>query len=343
MSVPFFGFTAFSSVIGCCGVVLNFIVCILYITNPKLLDSANIFVFNISVGDFIYSIVALPMLVMSNAKGKWLFGEAGCTAYGFITTFVALGSMMNLVGASYERYVTLVKLYRNGEADFGIKKALCVSIILWLYSLIWSSMPLFGWSSYTLEGIGTSCSIEWRSDNSGDVSYALCLTTACFVLPMSVIIYCYHKSYRALRQLSSLAVQNWGENARVTQETIQAQRKMAFIIMAITIGFVVAWTPYAIVSLVSMFGPHLVSDIGASIPAYIAKSSACYNPIIYVFIYKKFRRRLRCLLWFRKTRVVPGQVVTDRPTVNSTERKEIRSYPLSSAAAGRQQTDDLKD
>ena len=96
----------------------------LCIRNPKLLDSANIFVFNISLGDFIYSIVALPMLVMSNAKGKWLFGEAGCKAYGFITTFFALGSMMNLVGASYERYVTLVKLYRNGEADSGVKKAL---------------------------------------------------------------------------------------------------------------------------------------------------------------------------------------------------------------------------
>ena len=314
MSVSFFGFTAFSSVIAFCGVVLNVIVCIVYIRNPKLLDSANIFLFNISVGDFIYSIVALPVLVMSNAKGKWLFGEAGCTAYGFITTFFALGSMMNLVGASYERHLTLVKLYRNGEADFGVKKALCVSIILWLYALIWSLMPLFGWSSYTLEGIGTSCSIEWRSDNSGDVSYALCLTTACFVLSMSVIIYCYYKSYRALRQLSGLAVQNWGENARVTQKTIQAERKMAFIIMAITIGFVVAWTPYAIVSLVSMFGPHLVSDIGASIPAYIAKSSACYNPIIYVFIYKKFSRRLRSLLWFRKTRVGPGQVFTDRPT-----------------------------
>ena len=182
-----------------------------------------------------------------------------------------------------------------------------MSIFLWLCALIWSSMPLFGWSSYTLERIGTSCSIEWRSDNSGDISYALCLTTACFVLPMSVIIYCYYKSHRAVQQLSGLAVQNWGENARVTQKTIQAQRKMAFIIMAITIDFaVVAWTPYAIVSLVSMFGPHLVSDIGASIPAYIAKSSACYNPINYVFIYKTFRRRLWSLLWFGKTRVGPG-------------------------------------
>lgn len=100
----FIAFTALSSIIGSCGVILNFLVCLVYFINPKLLDAPNIFILSISTGDLLYSVTALPLVVLSNAHGEWLFGEAGCTAYGFLTTYFALGSMMNLAGAAHERY-----------------------------------------------------------------------------------------------------------------------------------------------------------------------------------------------------------------------------------------------
>ena len=79
----FIVFAVISFIIGSCGVIVNFIVCLAYFINPRLLDSANIFILNISTGDLLYSVVALPMLVTSNVKGEWSFGETGCTAYGF--------------------------------------------------------------------------------------------------------------------------------------------------------------------------------------------------------------------------------------------------------------------
>ena len=186
--------TALSSIIGSSGIILNFIACLPHFLNPQLLDAANIFILNISTGDLLYSIVALPMLVVSNARGKWLFGESGCTAYGFLTTFFALGSMMNLAGAAYERYITLCKLYNNGEGQFSRKKALLLSTLLWCYSFFWSAARVLGWSSYAQEGIGTSCSVNWTSREEqfliGHLLDANMLCTACICdrfLPLQVL------------------------------------------------------------------------------------------------------------------------------------------------------------
>ena len=322
MRTTFKVLTALSSIIGSCGVIFNCIVCLTYFLNPQLLDAPNIFILNISAGDLLYSIVALPLLVLSNARGEWLFGQAGCTAYGFLTTFFALGSMMNLAGVAYERYFTLCKLYDNGEAQFNRKKALLLAALLWCYSFFWSVTPVLGWSSYVQEGVGTSCSVNWRSREASDFSYAICLMLACFALPVSVIAFCHFKSYKVMLKLSEQASQNWGENARVTQHTLSGERKMAWIAVTMTAGFLIAWSPYAVSSMVAIYDPALVSDIAASIPAYIAKSSACYNPLIYLFMYKKLRTAMVCVLCCKKNQVLPvieatGSAPTGWPTTSA--------------------------
>lgn len=54
------------------------------------------------------------------------------------------------------------------------------------------------------------------------------------------------------------------------------------VAMLICAGFLIAWIPYAVVSVVSAFGePDSVPIPVSVIPTLLAKSSAMYNPIIY--------------------------------------------------------------
>ena len=333
MRTVFKVFAALSTILGSCGVILNFLVCFVYFLNPQLLDAPNIFILNISIGDFLYSVVAVPLVVISNARGEWAFGAAGCTAYGFLTSFFALGSMMNLAGAAYERYITLCKLYDDGEAQFSRKKAVLLSMLLWCYAFFWGFMPVLGWSSYVQEGIGTSCSINWRSKESSDVSYALCLTVACFVLPVAVIVFCHFKAYKVMGVITDQAQGNWGEDAKVTQDTLAAERKMAWIAIAMTTGFLIAWTPYTVASVVAISDPGLVSDIAASIPAYIAKSSACYNPFIYMFMYKKLRSRMKRTLCCKKGQVDPETRVSQSAQTHQKTTSDPRRHQTTTPSA----------
>ena len=63
----------------------------------------------------------------------------------------------------------------------------------------------------------------------------------------------------------------------------KAESKVALMIAVMIIAFLIAWTPYAVLALIIAFGdPHVISPGVAVVPALVAKSSICYNPLIYV-------------------------------------------------------------
>lgn len=80
--------------------------------------------------------------------------------------------------------------------------------------------------------------------------------------------------------------------------------------MLICAGFLIAWIPYAVVSVVSAFGePDSVPIPVSVIPTLLAKSSAMYNPIIYQVVDVKTSctnfsccKALKGRIHFRKSR-----------------------------------------
>uniref|UniRef100_A0A0F8BCX0 Opsin-5 n=1 Tax=Larimichthys crocea TaxID=215358 RepID=A0A0F8BCX0_LARCR len=63
------------------------------------------------------------------------------------------------------------------------------------------------------------------------------------------------------------------------------EMKLTKVAMLICAGFLIAWIPYAVVSVVSAFGePDSVPIAVSVVPTLLAKSSAMYNPIIYQIV-----------------------------------------------------------
>lgn len=67
----------------------------------------------------------------------------------------------------------------------------------------------------------------------------------------------------------------------------------------ISLGFVLAWAPYTIVSFLFIFHKDAwyMAPEGFVFPALFAKSSHIYNPFIYFYFNKAFRQELRSLLF----------------------------------------------
>lgn len=79
----------------------------------------------------------------------------------------------------------------------------------------------------------------------------------------------------------------WSYNIHHSQlNPRQHQRSQCYkVAMLICAGFLIAWIPYAVVSVVSAFGePDSVPIPVSVIPTLLAKSSAMYNPIIYQLV-----------------------------------------------------------
>ncbi|PFX24618.1 Rhodopsin, G0-coupled [Stylophora pistillata] len=266
-------FAVLAAVICVIGASLNSLVCLVFYRTKKFLNAPNIFIASVALSDLLYCVTSLPLLVVTNIHGRWIYGDYGCKATAFIATWSGLTSIMNLSLAGYERYIALVFLYKS-QQTFTRRRAIRATVAMWLYALFWAIMPLCGWSGFEQEGIGTSCSLRWKSRDKLDLSYHTCLIFACYVLPVSIMITSYHKSCRELNKGAKRAKKTWGKTSPFTKKALEMERKMVILFGAMTIAFLVAWTPYAVVSLVAMIaGPDVISDVTASIPAYVAKSS----------------------------------------------------------------------
>lgn len=118
-----------------------------------------------------------------------------------IACFLAgIVSLISLAVLSYERYSTLTLCHKRSD-DF--RKALLAVGGSWIYSLVWTVPPLLGWSSYGVEGAGTSCSVRWSSESAESTSYIVCLFIFCLVVPVMVMMYCYGRLLYAVKQVSS--------------------------------------------------------------------------------------------------------------------------------------------
>lgn len=107
-------------------------------------------------------------------------------------------SLISLVILSYDRYSTLTVYNKRGPS---YRKPLLAVGGSWLYSLFWTVPPLVGWSSYDIEGAGTSCSVSWTLRTAQSHAYIICLFTFCLGLPVLVMIYCYGRLLWAVKQV----------------------------------------------------------------------------------------------------------------------------------------------
>lgn len=89
----------------------------------------------------------------------------------------------------------------------------------------------------------------------------------------------------------------------------------------ISLGFVVAWAPYAVVSFLFIFhkGDWYMAPEGFVFPALFAKSSHVYNPFIYFYFNKTFQQELRHLVTTVWPRTRRNRVGIHVPLANQTQ------------------------
>ncbi|XP_035526380.1 vertebrate ancient opsin-like [Morone saxatilis] len=271
--------------IGTFGLMNNLLVLVLFCRYKMLRSPINLLLINISISDLLVCVLGTPFSFAASTQGRWLIGKGGCMWYGFANTLFGIVSLISLAVLSYERYSTMIE---PAEADSSNYCKISLGIALtWVYSLIWTLPPLFGWSSYGPEGPGTTCSVDWTAKTANNISYIICLFVFCLIVPFLVIVFCYGKLLCAIRQVS-------GINASMSRKR---EQRVLFMVVIMVICYLLCWLPYGIMALLATFGPAgMVTPEASIIPSVLAKTSTVINPVIYVFMNKQFYRCFQALL-----------------------------------------------
>ncbi|XP_041922503.1 opsin-3 [Alosa alosa] len=301
----------------------NVLVLVLYYKFKRLRTPTNLLLVNISISDLLMCVIGINFTFISCIKRRWVWNSATCVWDGFSNSLFGIVSIMTLAALAYERYIRVV---HAKVVDFPWAWRAITHI--WLYSIAWTGAPLLGWNRYTLEIHQLGCSLDWASKDPNDASFILLFLLGCFFVPVGIMAYCYGNILYTVRMLRSI------QDLQTVQiiKILRYEKKVAVMFLLMISCFLVCWTPYAVVSMMEAFGrKSVVSPTLAIIPSFFAKSSTAYNPVIYIFMSRKFRRCLCQLLCSRLVRLQHS--IKERPLAS--EERPIRPIVISHSRPNR--------
>ncbi|CAG5129043.1 unnamed protein product, partial [Candidula unifasciata] len=294
--------------------------------NSSLRTSSNLFVMNLTTADLIMSLLDFPMFAVSSFNGCWLLGYTGCQMYGSTTSLCSLVSINTLAAISFDRYFAVVHrlspMHKMKKSTSGV-----IIACIWLLSITWSLMPLFGIGTYRLEGLGTSCTFNYIDQGHTYRLFFLCLVTFNFFIPLLIITYSYAQIFayvkRVKRELNSLETVP-DAKARRKQITTKAEIRTAITVIVVITIFCTAWTPYVVIAFIGLFGPrNSITPLISAFPNVLAKVCTISNPILYTFGNKDLRRKTKALFLFkprqsslRSTYATAGITIQEHSLIN---------------------------
>ncbi|XP_065054079.1 melanopsin-A-like [Rhopilema esculentum] len=264
--------------------------------------------------DNIVQCIAHQIFVTPVCFGKqWFWGDNACTFYAFLTYWLALTSIYHMVLLSWQHYTILTsKSIQERRADYCSR--IMPSIHCALLSLFWCILPLLGWSSYGLEGLYLSCSLKWDVPDISHITYNISATITSFFFPIAIMAALYIRLFFFIKRNS----------LKPDSATKRSKRHAEYLLMRLgvilTVSFFCIWAPYAIVCFVTMVNPTMMSPLTKTIPSLFAKGSTLTLPIVFLFIHKEYKKRLRETFRFKfrvKASAVQLPMLND---INKTEQ-----------------------
>ncbi|CAB1311707.1 unnamed protein product, partial [Coregonus sp. 'balchen'] len=228
-----------------------------------------------------------PSLSGSVRTGTWQdpleLSEEDIKVNGFFTLLFGLASINTLTVISVTRYI---KGCHPSKAYCISLSTICISLMfIWVGAFFWSVAPLLGWGSYTDGGYG-NCEVDWSRANYSTIykSYIISILIFCFFIPVTVMVFSYVSIISTVKSSNAMSADGYLSSR---------QRKVERDVTRVT--FIMAWSPYAVVSMWSACGYH-VPNMTLIFTRLFAKSASLYNPFIYFGMSSKFRKDVFALL-----------------------------------------------
>ncbi|RNA14436.1 visual pigment-like receptor peropsin [Brachionus plicatilis] len=248
--------------------IFNLVLLRLFYLYKELRKSFNLIILALVLLNLFGTLFELPILIVTNYYCEWVFPTIFCPISAFIMYFVGCTSIYLMVAISFERlYVIGQPMTRGGKqiakSFYSVVIFACVALGLW-----WSVLPFFGWSYYSFEGVGTSCSVEWNEKSLNVMSYNL-----------TILIKKFRKSKQELFTNNK------------TRSRISVEKNLIIVTSLLITFFILSWLPYGLVSIHAAISSK-VKPLIATLPALFAKSSLFWTSFLYMMVNNQAKRKL---------------------------------------------------
>ncbi|XP_018408678.1 PREDICTED: C3a anaphylatoxin chemotactic receptor-like [Nanorana parkeri] len=285
------------------GVPGNFLV--LWITSVKMKRTVNtIWFWNLAVADIICCLF-LPMSIAQLIFRDWLYGPALCKVIPVIVHLNMFASVFTLVAISIDRCVLVIRpVWAQNHRSLRMAWVLCA--VIWMMAFL-MCLPAALYRKTFTDYNKTSCGYEhdvMSSDPIGSYQYdfnytfdeglptnteqhhevyrigfTITLTRMIFgfLIPLVIISACY------------LSLASKVQHTRF----VNVSQKTNKVILGIVTVFFITWGPYHVIGMILLYVQSSLLYSLDDLSIAFAYFNSCVNPILYVFMGKDMKSRVR--------------------------------------------------
>ena len=173
----------------------NILVLLAVYRTKSLRTTAAILVVNLAFVDLSITLAVVPFVMTTAVTQEWGLSWRMCKLTGFINAFLTAGQIMALLHISINRYIAVVYPH-SYETRCNKRGTISAVLLTWLYSLLWTSLPFFGWGKLGFIRGTLFCNILW----SEEMAYAITVQVMCYFIPGILGAILYLNVYRRVRK-----------------------------------------------------------------------------------------------------------------------------------------------
>lgn len=172
----------------------NILVIMSVVQYPPLRSVPNIFIVSLAVADLMVAIGVLPLNVVYNVTGIWLFGGVVCKLWLTCDVLCCTASILNLCAIALDRYRAITQPIAYAQKR-TVSRVMWTVALVWIASAVISSPPLIGWNDWPdVFDERTPCTLTTHP------GYVLYSSMGSFYIPLVVMSITYLRIYIATRQ-----------------------------------------------------------------------------------------------------------------------------------------------
>ena len=214
-------------------------------------SSLRWFIANLAIADLTFAL--LSILDIISFLWTWVGGQVTCKIQCFWIEACYTTSIMTLVLISFQRIKAVLHPFNARLSDAeGAKRKV---VALWLGSLVVCSPLLYAYQVVTLDLSGQIICTNRPFGDLGRQIYYSIHAVCFFIVPLMYMIYAQTAIFLALIRSSRRVFST--QNAFATSYT-NRHRKVAKTLAALTLAFIICWSPFMIVRTLMYF--HLLSE-----------------------------------------------------------------------------------
>ena len=228
------------------GLIGNISLLFVILSSKHLHSAPNILIVNLAIGDLLYMVSTAPFNIRHELIACWLLGSTACKVKHYLPIVAHATCIFSLVALSKERHSAIVKGLQHRGKDRFIDQPMFSVSLSWITGLIIGS-PVFVLSKTTTFGL--LCVYMPMKDTFAEV-YVVLLFLTLYVIPLAIIS--FHYIQLATKLCQSDIVTLMGSGSSLIKQ-LRTRRRLALIVLTITVFFGLFWLPYHVYHIWSMF------------------------------------------------------------------------------------------